>query len=94
MNIRKLTAMTLTGLLITFNLTAALAQGGGRGQRQGPPAEAFTACEGKSEGDTSFFESPRGDMVTGTCVQDRNGDQMVLRPDNPPDHDKSENSSD
>lgn len=85
MNAQKLTAMALTGLFIILNLNAAFAQGQGGGGRghQGPPPEAYTACEGKSEGDTSFFESPRGDTVTGTCVQDRNGDQLVLRPDNP-----------
>jgi len=52
------------------------------GRHHGPPPEAFTACEGKNAGDTAEFESPRGDTVTGSCVQQ--GDQMVLRPDNPP----------
>jgi hypothetical protein len=52
------------------------------GRRHGPPPEAYTACEGKSAGDTAQFESPRGDTVTGTCVQ--KDDRMVLRPDNPP----------
>lgn len=52
------------------------------GRQQGPPPEAYTACESKSAGDTAEFESPRGDTVTGTCVQQ--GDRMVLRPDNPP----------
>ena len=51
-------------------------------QNQGPPAEAYTACEGKNVGDSAEFESPRGDTVTGTCVQQ--GDQLVLRPDKPP----------
>ena len=59
----------------------ALAQDRG-GRRQGPPPEAYTACEGKSAGDTAEFESPRGDTVTGTCV--KKGDRLVLRPDNPP----------
>jgi len=52
------------------------------GRHQGPPPEAYAACEGKSAGDTAQFESPRGDIITGTCVQQ--GDRMVLRPDNPP----------
>lgn len=59
----------------------SFAQNRGR-KHQGPPLEAYTACEGKSEGDTASFENPHGDTVTGTCVQD--GDQLVLRPDNPP----------
>jgi hypothetical protein len=53
---------------------------GGHG---GPPPEAYTACEDKSAGDTAEFVSPHGDTVTGTCEQE--GDQLVLRPDNPPD---------
>jgi len=55
-----------------------------RGGHQGPPPEAYSACEGKSEGDTAEFESPRGDTVTGTCEME--GDRLVLRPDNPPDN--------
>lgn len=94
MNARKLTVMILMGMFIVFNLySAALAQGGPRGQH-GPPPEAYDACDGKSEGDTSFFESPRGDTITGTCVQEKDDDRLVLRPDNPPDRDKSDNRND
>jgi hypothetical protein len=73
----------LLALLVTFSSfgSEAMAQRGGR-RHQGPPPEAYTACEGKSEGDTAEFESPRGDTVTGTCEQE--GDRLVLRPDNPP----------
>ncbi len=39
------------------------------GGQQGPPPEAFTACEGKSAGDTAEFTSPRGDAVIGTCEE-------------------------
>ena len=48
----------------------------------GPPPEAYTACEGKSAGDKAEFVSPHGDTVTGTCKQ--NGDRLFLVPDNPP----------
>lgn len=47
--------------------------------RQGPPPEAFRACEGKSAGDEAQFVDQRGEMVTGKCEQE--GDQLVLRPD-------------
>ncbi len=56
-------------------------QNGGRRQN-GPPAEAYTACEGKNVGDTAEFVNPRGNTVTGTCEQQDN--RLVLRPDNPP----------
>ncbi len=49
------------------------------GRRQGPPQEAYTACEGKNTGDEAQFVDPRGETVTGTCEQE--GDQLVLRPD-------------
>ncbi len=53
----------------------------GRGHNS-PPPEAYTACEGKSAGDTAEFVSPHGDTVTGVCVQQ--GDRLVLHPDSPP----------
>ena len=49
--------------------------------RQGPPPEAFRACEGKSAGDEAQFIDLRGETVTGKCEQE--GDQLVLRPDHP-----------
>ncbi len=81
---KKTTIIALLGVFIVFGSigTGAYAQRQG-GRQQGPPPEAYTACEGKSEGDTAEFEGPRGDMVTGTCEME--GDRLVLRPDNPPD---------
>ena len=73
-------------LLTICTLTNALGDDGSsqrNGRRHhGPPPEAYTACEGKSAGDTAQFVSPRGDTVCGTCVQQ--GDRLVLRPDSPP----------
>lgn len=51
-------------------------------RRQGPPPEAYTACEGKSAGDSAVFVNPRGETFTGTCEQEN--DRLVLRPDNRP----------
>ncbi|MDX2455398.1 hypothetical protein [Desulfosarcina sp.] len=75
--------IALLGIFIAFSSLGneAFAQQQGR-RHQGPPPEAYTACEGKSEGDTAEFESPHGDTVTGTCEME--GDRLVLRPDNPP----------
>lgn len=47
--------------------------------RRTPPAEAFTACEGKSAGEASQFESRRGEVLKGTC-EESNG-KLVLRPE-------------
>ena len=50
-------------------------------RRQGPPPEAYEACEGKSAGNEAEFVNRRGETITGTCEEE--GDQLVLRPDNP-----------
>ena len=59
--------------------------------RQGPPPEATTACEGKSAGDSAEFEGRNGDSVTGTC-EEMNG-QLILRPDNPPNGQNNQQAS-
>ncbi len=86
MNVTKKTSIVivLLSIFIVFNSfgNEASAQRSGR-RHQGPPPEAYTACEDKSEGDAAEFVSPHGDTVTGIC--EKEGDRMVLRPDNPPD---------
>ena len=49
------------------------------GRRQGPPPEAYEACEGKNVGEEAEFINRRGYTVTGTCEEE--GDQLVFRPD-------------
>jgi hypothetical protein len=87
MNITKKTFIVITLIGILFAASAygydESSQEKGRGN-QGPPPEAYCACEGKSAGDTAEFTSPQGDTVTGTCEEDRDGDRLVLRPDNAP----------
>jgi len=92
--LKKITIATI----VMLGICAAIAFGSDTekskpmGGHKGPPPEAFTACEGKSAGDTAEFESPRGDKVTGTCVAE--GDRLVLRPDSPPDGGRSEKKDD
>jgi hypothetical protein len=88
MNITKKVSViiTLMGILITasaFGYDDASHERS-EGGHQGPPPEAYCACEDKNAGDTAEFVSPRGDTVTGTCEEERDGDRLVLRPDNPP----------
>ncbi|BBO67904.1 hypothetical protein DSCA_18340 [Desulfosarcina alkanivorans] len=75
-------AVALLGVLIAFGAFGHDAAAQERRGHHGPPPEAYTACEDKSEGDAAEFVSPRGDTVTGTCEWE--GDRLVLRPDNPP----------
>ena len=85
--------LALLGLMIVFTASGneAWARGGGGRRAQGPPPEAYTACEGKSAGDTAEFVSPHGDTVTGTCEQ--RGDLLFLRPDNPPPERREKNGN-
>ncbi|WP_413698739.1 hypothetical protein ACLKMH_14130 [Psychromonas sp. KJ10-10] len=74
--------LTSVALLLTSQFTFANQQG--PSGNPGPPPEATTACEDKSEGDSAEFEGRDGEIITGTC-EDRNG-TLILRPDNPPQH--------
>ncbi|WPD21818.1 MAG: hypothetical protein Q3M24_15260 [Candidatus Electrothrix aestuarii] len=84
---KKQTALFILALLSICSVHAFAANDdsrrGERRQRQ-PPPEAYTACEGKKSGDTAELTGPRGDTVTGTCVQEKDGDRLFLRPDKPP----------
>lgn len=51
-------------------------------QRQGPPPEAYTACQDKQVDESAEFVNQRGETISGTCQQE--GDRLVLRPDSPP----------
>ncbi len=53
--------------------------GGSRDGRQGPPPEAYQACEGKKAGAVSQLTDPRGEVLKGVC-EEENG-KMVLRPE-------------
>jgi hypothetical protein len=91
MNITKKVSIIITfiGILIAVNAWGSDSSSQENDQRrhQGPPPEAYSACEGKSAGDTAEFVSPRGETVTGTCEMERDSDRLVLRPDNPPEGD-------
>lgn len=46
-------------------------RGGGRqrgGEQGGPPAEAYTACEGLEEGAIVSIKSPKGETLNATCT--------------------------
>lgn len=74
----KKTTVTLVATLALLTVSQ-FAMANGPSGRRGPPPEAFTACEGKSAGDTAEFSGRNGESVTGTC-EERNG-KLVLRPE-------------
>jgi hypothetical protein len=51
-------------------------------QDEGPPPEAFTACEGKQAADNAELTERQGETVTGTCEHGKNG-RLFLKPDHP-----------
>ena len=51
----------------------------GRGNKQGPPPEAFKACEGKAVGDSVSFAGRRGEALKATCQSI--DDQLVAVPE-------------
>ncbi|CAK8718097.1 hypothetical protein KKHLCK_07260 [Candidatus Electrothrix laxa] len=89
---KKQTAIFVLALLSICSVHAFAAddsrRGEGREGREGrhhqPPPEAYTACEGKKNGDQAELTAPQGEIVTGTCVQEKDGDRLFLRPDRPP----------
>lgn len=60
----------------------ASGMGGPGGGKHGPPPEAFSACEGKEEGDSVEFEGRRGESLKAVC-QLRDG-KLVAVPENMP----------
>lgn len=68
-------------VLVSLVPVASWASGNdGKGkQRNGPPPEAFEACEGKNAGDSVEFTGRRGETLTATC-EERNG-QLVAVPE-------------
>lgn len=57
-----------------------------KGRPERPPQEAIEACSGKNKGDKVEFETPRGDLVSGTCVV--HGDLVFAVPEKGPPNQK------
>ena len=83
---------TLGTLHSGFTSSQAVAQPGDRSggpppgdRRGGPPEEAITACDGLNEGEVCSFESPRGDLILGTCEMTRADLKACVPQGGPPD---------
>lgn len=64
-------------------------------ERRGPPAAAFSACEGKTAGDSARFTTRRGKTLMGSCEKlgGKDAGKLVLRPDNRPNKENGERRS-
>lgn len=84
-------SIIFTAIFIASMISASLsyAEPGGRGRPQGPPPEAIEACSGLSEGDACSFTGRRDDVVEGTCMVSRRGDEgLVCAPEGGPPHER------
>lgn len=85
-----ISAGVLPGGLIRYEGGRAHAQpqnGGDRpedGKRHGPPPEAIEVCAGLNTGEVCSFESPRGDLILGTCETTRSGEVACVPEGGPP----------
>ncbi|WP_321404863.1 DUF1566 domain-containing protein [Maridesulfovibrio sp.] len=61
-----------------MNYGMGMGQGRGSGKHQGPPQEAFTACNAKSQGDGCSFQTPHG-RLSGLCMN--RGDKLFCVPE-------------
>ena len=68
MKTKMITTIALAACMVVALLnTTAAAHPSQSGKRHGPPPAALKACEGRTEGDSVSFETPRGDTLEGTC---------------------------
>lgn len=80
MNTRMIVQGLSTVVIVAMiSVVAACAKGDKGGRPQGPPPEAFEACEGKAEGDSVSFKGPRGESLEATC--EMMNDQLVAVPE-------------
>ena len=71
------------GIVVSLASSVALASGGHKGERRGPPVEAIEACASLSLDQACSFISPRrGKEVTGMCVLRKDDDsQLACKPE-------------
>jgi len=79
----KMAAVTLGVLVFITTAGWAFGQPPGGGHHQGPPPEAFKACEGKSPGDAVETQTPHGQTISGTCREMEDG-QLAAVPQGGP----------
>ena len=76
------------GLALSALAAGAVAQqppsgGPGGGRPMGPPPEAYTACQGKTEGASVTITTPDGKQMAATCVKGLDG-RLAARPNDMP----------
>lgn len=81
-------ALAITLLLPALALAQPPSQGGERGERRGPPAEAIEACVDLVADDVCGFEDREGDWLEGVCFKPEDAPAeapLACKPENAPD---------
>lgn len=73
-----LTAAALCIVLSTSHLALAQQSDQGRGERRGPPQQAFTACAELSAESQCSFQGKRGETLSGTCIVPPQGEESLV----------------
>ena len=77
MLLNRVAIKTGIALCAAILMANAHAQPGEKGQRRGPPDEAFEACVELDENDACSVATPRGDME-GICIVPPRGEESLL----------------
>lgn len=83
MKLQSKSKVIALSLILSVVSNAALASGGHKGERRGPPPESIEACASLSLDQVCSFTSPRsGDEVSGMCVLRKDDDsQLACKPE-------------
>ena len=83
MKLQNKSKVIALSLILSAASSVALASGGERGERRGPPPEAIEACASLSLGQACSFTSPRHNKeVSGLCVLRKDDDsQLACKPE-------------
>lgn len=83
MNMKRIITTLLLGSLLGLNANADRGGSSERGERRGPPPEAFEACADLAEAAVCEVQTRRGDLLPGQCrvprrqFESADGDSLV-----------------
>lgn len=82
---RNTALVAFLGIYVTTQAASAQPGGVERGERRGPPPEAFEACAELASGDRCEMTGRQGETLQGSCIVPRDGeDSLVCLPDGGP----------
>lgn len=85
--------LVLGALLVTQ--TACAQPGGGRGERRGPPPEAYEACADLATDDGCEMQGRRGETLQGSCIALAEDEgSLVCVPEDAPERKRDADSAD